>query len=184
MSALFRNTLSSMSSLPGPHRRRKKHKKRVRPPPPSPEELLELRAAHRTFEGAYFRTAVSQLSFSLVILKIFSSEFYSIGALFAAFGALVLLIAIWRRHMAVAQVEDINGALGENQERKGDTGRGVLGGRFRTSGGVVLVISIVSASSYILLMWLILRIGNGNNKQVELAKEMQAEREELHSYLY
>lgn len=59
------------------------------------DELVELRAAQRTFEvrgtmplptlmpaegrqGAYIRTALSQFSFALVILKIFTAEFYSI----------------------------------------------------------------------------------------------------------
>jgi uncharacterized membrane protein YidH (DUF202 family) len=43
------------------------------------DELVEIRAAQRTFEGAYIRTSLSQFSFALVILKIFTSEFYSIG---------------------------------------------------------------------------------------------------------
>ena len=31
---------------------------------------MEIRAAQRTFEGAYVRTALGQFSFSLVILKV------------------------------------------------------------------------------------------------------------------
>lgn len=45
----------------------------------TPQELVEIRAAQRTFEGAYIRTSLSQFSFALVVLKIFTSEFYSIG---------------------------------------------------------------------------------------------------------
>ena len=45
----------------------------------SPSELVEIRAAQRTFEGAYIRTSLSQFSFALIVLKIFTSEFYSIG---------------------------------------------------------------------------------------------------------
>ena len=45
----------------------------------SPQELIEIRAAQRTFEGAYIRTSLSQFSFALIVLKIFTSEFYSIG---------------------------------------------------------------------------------------------------------
>lgn len=45
----------------------------------TPGELVEIRAAQRTFEGAYIRTSLSQFSFALVVLKIFTSEFYSIG---------------------------------------------------------------------------------------------------------
>lgn len=50
----------------------------------TPQELAEIRAAQRTFEGAYIRTALGQFSFSLVVLKIFTSEFYGIGALFVS----------------------------------------------------------------------------------------------------
>lgn len=44
---------------------------------------MEIRAAQRTFEGAYIRTSLSQFSFALVVLKIFTSEFYSIGTVFS-----------------------------------------------------------------------------------------------------
>jgi hypothetical protein len=50
----------------------------------SPQELVEIRAAQRTFEGAYIRTSLSQFSFALIVLKIFTSEFYSIGNLSTA----------------------------------------------------------------------------------------------------
>ncbi|TKA43450.1 hypothetical protein B0A55_12964, partial [Friedmanniomyces simplex] len=63
----------------------------------SPSELVEIRAAQRTFEGAYIRTSLSQFSFALVVLKIFTSEFYSIGALFAIYGAGVLAVSAFRR---------------------------------------------------------------------------------------
>ncbi|RMY34273.1 hypothetical protein D0865_06621 [Hortaea werneckii] len=63
----------------------------------SPQELVEIRAAQRTFEGAYIRTSLGQFSFSLVVLKIFTAEFYSIGALFAVYGAGVLAVSAFRR---------------------------------------------------------------------------------------
>jgi hypothetical protein len=44
------------------------------------------------------RTALSQFSFALVVLKIFTSEFYPIGALLACYGACVLLVAVYRRY--------------------------------------------------------------------------------------
>jgi hypothetical protein len=61
-------------------------------------ELVEIRAAQRTFEGAYIRTALGQFSFALIVLKIFTAEFYSIGALFAVYGAGVLFTSLLRRH--------------------------------------------------------------------------------------
>ncbi|KAK0336483.1 hypothetical protein LTR91_015545 [Friedmanniomyces endolithicus] len=63
----------------------------------SPSELVEIRAAQRTFEGAYIRTSLSQFSFALIVLKIFTSEFYSIGALFAIYGAGILAASAFRR---------------------------------------------------------------------------------------
>lgn len=60
-------------------------------------ELVEIRAAQRTFEGAYIRTAIGQFSFALIVLKIFTAEFYSIGALFAVYGAGILGISVLRR---------------------------------------------------------------------------------------
>ena len=60
-------------------------------------ELVEIRAAQRTFEGAYVRTAIGQFSFALIVLKIFTAEFYSIGALFAVYGAGILFTSILRR---------------------------------------------------------------------------------------
>ncbi|KAI1399342.1 hypothetical protein F4819DRAFT_420064 [Hypoxylon fuscum] len=67
------------------------------------QELVEIRAAQRTFEGAYMRTALSQFSFALIILKIFTSEFYAIGALFAVYGATVLLCSMYRRYQGNKQ---------------------------------------------------------------------------------
>ncbi|KAK3300972.1 uncharacterized protein B0H64DRAFT_438094 [Chaetomium fimeti] len=70
------------------------------------QELVEIRAAQRTFEGAYMRTALSQFSFALVVLKIFTSDFYPIGALLACYGAAVLLVAVYRRYEGNRQFFD------------------------------------------------------------------------------
>lgn len=68
-------------------------------------ELVEIRAAQRTFEGAYIRTAIGQFSFALVVLKIFTAEFYSIGALFAVYGAGILFISLLRRQQGLYSVD-------------------------------------------------------------------------------
>ena len=60
-------------------------------------ELVEIRAAQRTFEGAYVRTALGQFSFALIVLKVFTGEFYSIGALFAVYGVGILFTSLFRR---------------------------------------------------------------------------------------
>ena len=109
-------------------------------------ELEEVRAAQRTFEGAYIRTALGQFSFSLVILKIFTAEFYSIGALFAVYGAAVLLLSLFRRQQGNQQFFSEVGEDGLNQRK------------FRTSGNVVVVLTALSIAAYTCLLVLTLKL--------------------------
>jgi len=112
------------------------------------DELVEIRAAQRTFEGAYVRTSLSQFSFALVILKIFTSEFYSIGALFAVYGAAVLLVSAYRRQQG-------------NRQFFSEVGEDGLGRKkFRTSGNVVILLTALSIAAYITLLVLTLKLEN------------------------
>ena len=110
------------------------------------DELVEIRAAQRTFEGAYVRTSLSQFSFALVVLKIFTSEFYSIGALFAVYGAGVLAVSAYRRQQ------------GNKQFFSEVDGHGLGRKKFRTSGNVVVVLTALSCAAYISLLVLTLRL--------------------------
>ncbi|KAI6708666.1 hypothetical protein JHW43_008793 [Diplocarpon mali] len=103
---------------------------------PSPPLLVEIRAAQRTFEGAYIRTALGQFSFALVVLKIFTAEFYSIGALFATYGLGVLMLSLYRRYEGNRQFFS---EVGEN---------GADSKRFRTSGNAVVVLTVLSVGAY------------------------------------
>ncbi|KAK9417871.1 putative DUF202 domain-containing protein [Seiridium cardinale] len=107
---------------------------------PHPEELVEIRAAQRTFEGAYMRTALSQFSFALIILKIFTSEFYTIGALFSLYGAAIMLVAIYRRYHGNKEFFTTTDDGGELQKK------------FRTSGNSVFLLTIISLFAYIALL--------------------------------
>ncbi|KAF2219329.1 hypothetical protein BDZ85DRAFT_206135, partial [Elsinoe ampelina] len=109
-------------------------------------ELVEIRAAQRTFEGAYVRTSIGQFSFALIVLKIFTSEFYSIGALFAVYGAGVLGVSLYRRMEGNRQFFS---EIGEN---------GLQRKRFRTSGNVVIILSALSLGAYLTLLILTLRL--------------------------
>ncbi|KAL1796045.1 hypothetical protein ACET3X_006269 [Alternaria dauci] len=109
-------------------------------------ELVEIRAAQRTFEGAYVRTAIGQFSFALVVLKIFTAEFYSIGALFAVYGAGILFISLFRRQQGNKQFFSEVGQDGLHRKR------------FRTSGNVVTVLTALSVSAYICLLVLTLKL--------------------------
>ncbi|KYK58574.1 hypothetical protein DCS_05591 [Drechmeria coniospora] len=106
----------------------------------TPDELVEIRASQRTFEGAYMRTALGQFSFALVIVKIFTEEFYAIGALFAAYGAAILLVAIYRRHQ------------GHRQFFATDVNDGFVSRKFNTSGDTVILMTALSLGAYITLL--------------------------------
>ncbi|KAK7424929.1 hypothetical protein QQX98_000205 [Neonectria punicea] len=104
------------------------------------QELVEIRAAQRTFEGAYVRTALGQFSFALIILKVFTSEFYPIGALFAVYGVAVMLVAIYRRFE------------GNHQFFTAKYADGSVKRKFRTSGNSVALLTVLSLSAYVTLM--------------------------------
>lgn len=108
--------------------------------------LVEVRAAQRTFEGAYMRTALGQFSFALVIVKIFTEEFYAIGALFAVYGAAVLLVAMYRRYQ------------GNRQFFSAESPDGTVKKKFKTSGDTVLLMTGLSLGAYITLVVLTWRL--------------------------
>ncbi|KAL8861025.1 MAG: hypothetical protein Q9178_002538 [Gyalolechia marmorata] len=112
------------------------------------DELVEIRAAQRTFEGAYIRTALGQFSFALIILKIFTSEFYSIGALFAIYGSGILITSLLRRQQGNKQFFSEAGEDGLNRKK------------FRTSGNVVVVLTAFSVAAYACLLGLTLQLGD------------------------
>ena len=92
------------------------------------------------------RTSLSQFSFSLVVLKIFTSEFYSIGALFAIYVAAVLLVGAYRRQQG-------------NRQFFSEVGDDGLGRKmFKTSGNVVVVLTALSMAAYVSLLVLTLRL--------------------------
>lgn len=92
------------------------------------------------------RTALGQFSFSLVILKIFTDEFYPIGALFAVYGTAILLVAMYRRHE------------GQRQFFTKESADGLLTRNFRTSGDTVTLLTILSLLAYAILLVLTMRL--------------------------
>ncbi|PVF94723.1 hypothetical protein CPB86DRAFT_680807, partial [Serendipita vermifera] len=60
-------------------------------------ELVELRARMRTFDQAYLRTALMNLGYSVVVLKLFDRRFHRIGLLFAVLGVVLYFVALYRR---------------------------------------------------------------------------------------
>lgn len=62
-------------------------------------------AYQRTFEGAYWRTALSAFSMGLLILKVFTIEFFHISLVFFSFGMMMLFIA-YLRHQQFKHIFD------------------------------------------------------------------------------
>ena len=93
------------------------------------------------------RTALSQFSFALIILKIFTSEFYAIGALFAVYGAAVMAVAAYRRYEGNRQFFT---------EAKTDTDEVLK--KFRTSGNSVVLLTVLSLAAYVTLIVLTWRL--------------------------
>lgn len=86
------------------------------------------------------RTALGQFSFALIILKVFTSEFYAIGALFAVYGIAVMLVAIYRRYE------------GNHQFFTAESADGSLKRKFRTSGNSVALLTLLSLGAYTTLL--------------------------------
>ncbi|ORY06945.1 hypothetical protein K493DRAFT_251441 [Basidiobolus meristosporus CBS 931.73] len=61
------------------------------------DELLEVRARERTFDGAYWRSALSAFGSGVIILRVFTSEFYKIGLVYIAMGIGMLVLGTLRR---------------------------------------------------------------------------------------
>ncbi|CAO3662092.1 unnamed protein product [Umbelopsis vinacea] len=101
-------------------------------------ELLEVRARQRTFEGAYWRTSIMAVSTGLLILKVFTKDFYKIGITFFVFGLVMLGIAVMRRRKA-GDVFDLSIP-------------------FQTSGNWVLLTTAVTMATYIILLILLLKL--------------------------
>jgi len=99
--------------------------------------------------GILFRSRTTNSAVtSQVVLKIFTSEFYSIGALFAIYGAGVLVASLFRRQQGNKQFFSEIGEDGLNRKR------------FRTSGNVVVVLTALSVAAYACLMGLTFKLGD------------------------
>ena len=94
------------------------------------------------------RTALGLFSFSLVILKVFTEEFYGIGALFAAFGTPIQLVAMYRRYQGNRQFFVDNDDDGDGMPRR----------KFRTSGDTVVLLTVLSLCAYATLLALTWRL--------------------------
>ncbi|KAJ2079527.1 hypothetical protein H4R24_003727 [Coemansia sp. RSA 988] len=103
-------------------------------------ELLEVRARERTFDGAYWRTAVGLFGASLVVLRVFGLAFFPVGLVFLALGLGFLGIGLVRRRKLISC--DLH----------------AQSPTFTTSGTTVVLSGVMCISAYIALLVLLLRI--------------------------
>ncbi|EJF60169.1 hypothetical protein BD309DRAFT_973852 [Dichomitus squalens] len=124
-------------------------------------ELVELRARQRTFDGAYSRTAMGNLGYALTILRLFDRRFYKIGVLYTASAGMIFVIAFIRQRHSRHDFADKYknpAACGSAIKTVGQTGKRVFGRPFVTAGWIVALLSLVVFAVEVSLLVLIFRL--------------------------
>ncbi|BGP51477.1 hypothetical protein JCM10450v2_007419 [Rhodotorula kratochvilovae] len=121
------------------------------------DELVELRARSRTFDGAYTRTALGNLGYALVVLKIFTAEFARIGLIYVILAVLVMLIAQLRRRRSDHDFADTHRPSDPAQAAVQASQR-IWGREFRTSGDVVVLLGVVCTALYVAIFVLVMQL--------------------------
>ena len=101
----------------------------------------DIRAHQRTYEGAYTRTAIGCLSFSILIIKLFSKEFLPNGTINTNYESLLYFLGVFKSSRV-----DVYYNPDKDMEM------------FTTSGDFVLFLTILSLCCYIALLVLLLRM--------------------------
>ncbi|PFH48857.1 hypothetical protein AMATHDRAFT_64538 [Amanita thiersii Skay4041] len=124
-------------------------------------ELVEIRARQRTFYGAYSRTALVNLGYSLTILRLFDPRFHRVGLLFAILGGLMYIIAFLRARKSWHDYADREVNWRSRQKiikTVGQEGARIFGPPFVTAGWIVVAVSCIVAAVEIALLVLILEL--------------------------
>lgn len=100
---------------------------------------LDVRAHQRTYEGAYTRTAIGCLAFSIMIIKLFSKEFLPIGAIYTIYGFTVFCFGMYKSRSVEFYYNPV-----KNKEF------------FKSSGNSVMVLTGISIVCYLTLLSMIL----------------------------
>ncbi|KAM0749321.1 hypothetical protein T439DRAFT_327041 [Meredithblackwellia eburnea MCA 4105] len=119
------------------------------------DELVELRARQRTFDGAYIRTALGNYGYALLILKVFSAEFARIGLLYVILATLLLLLSLKRKRRSDHDFAD---QYKTSLPPRAEDGSRIWGRPFQTSGEVVLTIGVATAGLIVALFVSVMRL--------------------------
>ncbi|KAG0683067.1 hypothetical protein C6P40_000449 [Pichia californica] len=129
-------------------------------------QKLDIRAHQRTYQGAYIRTCIGCLSFSLLVMKLFSKEFMSIGLVFQIYSLLICVIGYNRASNMDLYFTDFSKGdwykdfmSKDGNIRDTDTINGhiLVDNKyyFKTSGNYVVWLSLITLSCYIVLFILL-----------------------------
>jgi len=127
----------------------------------------ELRARGRTFHGAYARTALGNLGYSAVVLKLFDKRFYRIGLLYVILAVLLFILSIVRRRHSRHDFSDIYAdsgrfdgehAVNQGDDRKPSQHKRIFGRPFVTAGWVVVILTGVVALVEITLLVFVVQL--------------------------
>lgn len=136
-------------------------------------QKLDIRAHQRTYQGAYIRTCIGCLSFSLLVMKLFSKEFMSIGLVFQIYSLLICIIGYNRASNMDLYFIDFNKdhwykdyiPFNTNKNRNLSNYRDeeIINGHllidnkyyFKTSGNYVIWLSLITLLCYIVLFILL-----------------------------
>ncbi|KAI0947350.1 hypothetical protein AcW1_007594 [Taiwanofungus camphoratus] len=128
--------------------------------PQDVNELMEIRAMQRTFDGAYSRSALGSLGYALTVLRLFDKRFRRIGIIYTVLAAVFYVLAFVRQRHAMHGFADRYRE--ENSERivrtVGQTGKQVYGRPFVTAGWIVIAVTIVVASVEISFLVLVFQV--------------------------
>ncbi|OCH92542.1 hypothetical protein OBBRIDRAFT_833329 [Obba rivulosa] len=128
--------------------------------PQDVNELVELRARQRTFDGAYGRSALGNLGYALTILRLFDARFFRIGIVYTVLAGLLFGVAYLRQQHSKHDFADKHSILHDRKVIKtvGQTGKRVFGRPFITAGWIVILVTVVVFAVEIGLLVLIFQI--------------------------
>ncbi|KAI0698110.1 hypothetical protein BC835DRAFT_1269371 [Cytidiella melzeri] len=124
-------------------------------------ELVEIRARQRTFDGAYARSALANLGYALTILRLFDKRFRRIGMVYIVLACMLYIIAFFRGRYSQHDFADSSRnhtSLRNPIKTVGQTGKRIFGRPFVTAGWIVIAVAVVVATVEIGLLVLILQV--------------------------
>lgn len=104
-------------------------------------QKLDVRAHQRTYEGAYTRAALSALSFSLMIVKLFSPAFLPIAMVYTIYGSFIYFVGVSK----AGSVDTYYNPANDKEE-------------FVTGSSTVLLLTCISLPTYVVILILLLRL--------------------------